>query len=85
MPERIIPATPRMLACMAQMKAAIDPQLEPVEMLALVSQLVGNLIALQDWRSMTSDRAILIVTRNIEAGNQEAMRGVATAGGVANL
>lgn len=76
--------TPRMLACMAKMKAAIDPQLEPMEMLALVSQLVGNLIALQDQRKVTPEMAMIAVSQNIEVGNREAMREVLSAGGEAN-
>jgi hypothetical protein len=41
------------------------------EMLALSAHLVGQLIALQDQRTMTKERAMQIVGRNIEQGNQE--------------
>lgn len=46
------------------------------EMLALAAHLVGQLIALQDQRSMTPDRAMTIVAMNIEQGNGEALAGV---------
>lgn len=83
-PLKTYAPTPRMIACMAKMKAAIDPQLEPMEMLALVSQLVGNLIALQDQRRITPEMAMIVVSQNIEVGNQEAIREVASIGGEAN-
>lgn len=40
------------------------------EMLALTSQLVGKLIALQDQRKYTPDMAMLVVSANIDAGNK---------------
>ena len=46
------------------------------EMLALAAHLVGQLIALQDQRSMTPDRAMAIVAMNIEQGNQEVLDGL---------
>lgn len=47
--------------------------LDAVELLALTSHLVGQLIALQDQRSMTSAMAMQVVTSNIELGNREAV------------
>jgi hypothetical protein len=41
------------------------------EMLAIASQLVGKLIAMQDQRSMTQEIALKIVMVNIEEGNQQ--------------
>lgn len=63
-------------AFLADLKTAMKPyaDLSAAEMLAIVSQLVGNLIALQDQRTMTPDRAMAIVAGNIEIGNQEALR-----------
>lgn len=47
--------------------------LQAQEMLALAAHLVGQLIALQDQQSMTPERAMQIVTANIERGNAEAI------------
>jgi hypothetical protein len=46
------------------------------EMLAVAANLVGKLIALQDQRTMTPDRAMAIVARNIEIGNAQAIETV---------
>ena len=48
-------------------------KLSAVEMLALVSHLVGHLIALQDQRKVTPDLALKLVKENIERGNKEAI------------
>ena len=40
------------------------------EMLAVGANMLGKLIALQDQRTMTNDRAMKIVCANIEMGNQ---------------
>ncbi|MBI1359834.1 MAG: hypothetical protein GC155_06060 [Alphaproteobacteria bacterium] len=74
----------RHIDCMARLKAALDPALDAQEMLALVSQLVGNLIALQDQRKMTPDMAMQLVARNIEIGNAVAIDAVKSAGGAPN-
>lgn len=47
--------------------------LSAAEMLAVASNFVGKLIAMQDQRTMTSERVMLIVSRNIEMGNQQAV------------
>lgn len=39
------------------------------EMLGIAANLVGKLIAMQDQRTMTRDRALAIVSANLEAGN----------------
>ena len=44
-----------------------------IEMLAIASNLVGKLIALQDQRTMTRDTAMEVVIRNIELGNRQAI------------
>lgn len=84
MSKFVIAPTARHLACMAKLKAALDPELAGLEMLALVSQLVGNLVALQDQRKITPEVAMDIVASNIKIGNEEAIRGVAAASGEAN-
>jgi hypothetical protein len=43
------------------------------EMLALAAHLTGQVIALQDQRTMSPQRAMEIVIANLEAGNDEAM------------
>lgn len=40
------------------------------EILAIVSQMTGMVIALQDQRNMTSAQAMQIVMENIKVGNQ---------------
>ena len=47
-----------------------------IEMLAIASNLVGKLIALQDQRTMTRDTAMEVVIRNIELGNRQAVEQV---------
>lgn len=47
------------------------------EMLAIVSQVLGQLIALQGQRTMTPDRAMAIVAANIEEGNRTALADLA--------
>ena len=42
-------------------------------MLALSSHLVGQIIAMQDQKTMTKDRALQIVMRNMEVGNSEVL------------
>ena len=70
----------------ADLKAAIGrhQQLTPDMMLAGASQLVGNLIALQDQRKMTPEMALALVQSNIEVGNREAMAEVLGASGSSN-
>lgn len=46
--------------------------LSKVEVLALASNVVGKLIALQDQRTTTPEIAMNIVIANIEIGNKEA-------------
>ena len=47
--------------------------LNKLEMLVLVSHLVGQLVALQDKELITPDHAMEVVRLNIEQGNQEAV------------
>jgi hypothetical protein len=42
----------------------------PERVLAIAAQVVGQVIALQDQRTMTNERVWQIVLANIEAGNQ---------------
>lgn len=70
--------TPELIAAMDDMKAVLakHSHLSGLQMLAIASQLVGNLIALQDQTRVTSSMAMLLVSRNIEIGNLEAIAGV---------
>jgi hypothetical protein len=43
------------------------------EMLAVAAYTVGQILALQDQRTMTKDRAMEIVFRNLEVGNRDAI------------
>lgn len=52
--------------------------------MAITSQLVGNLVVLQDQRFMTSAEAMEIVGRNIEIGNALVVEQVQAADGVPN-
>jgi hypothetical protein len=47
--------------------------LPPQELLALVSNLLGKMIALQDQRTMSPEEAMEIVASNIHHGNQQIM------------
>lgn len=44
-------------------------ELSSAEVLAVASVMVGQIIALQDQRTMSPEKAIEIVMRNIELGN----------------
>lgn len=52
------------------LKAQMPADMPAQDILAIVSQFVGQLIALQDQRVMTPDMAMQIVSQNIEIGNQ---------------
>jgi hypothetical protein len=54
-------------------------ELTAQEMLAIASQFVGQLIALQDQRSMTPQQVLDLVQGNIEIGNQQVVSGLAGA------
>lgn len=79
---KTVAPTPQVMAFVNDLKAVIQkhPHLDAVEMLAGASQLVGNLIALQDHRTMTNEDAMDIVGANIEAGNLEAIKSVLPSG-----
>jgi hypothetical protein len=52
-------------------------ELSPVEILAVAANMVGKLVALQDQRTMSPDRAMQIVAKNIEAGNKQVLDSLA--------
>lgn len=47
-------------------------KLSAMELLAVASNMVGKLVALQDQRTTTPDKAMEVVARNLEIGNQQA-------------
>jgi len=48
-----------------------EATLTPPELLAIASNMVGKLMAMQDQRTMSRTRAIKIVQKNIEVGNAQ--------------
>ena len=77
------PPTPAQQAFREDMIAAMrkHQQLRPDEMLAVAAYFVGQLIALQDQRKVTPAAALALVSANIEAGNQHAVRDLVEAPG----
>lgn len=73
-------------ALMADLKAAIakHSHLSSEEMLAVVSQLVGNLVALQNQYKYTAAQVLTAVAGNIELGCQQAIAKLMTTTGKAN-
>ena len=69
------PATDDMKALMEDLKAALakNPNVPAIHMLSVVSQLVGNLVALQDQRRYTVDGLMVLVANNIQIGNRTAI------------
>lgn len=80
---RTVQATPVLVAFMDDLKATLGrhTSLDATEILAVASQFVGNLIALQDQRKVTPDMAMELVAKNIERGNAAAIDGLFSAGG----
>lgn len=74
-----IPTSPTYEACRQALVAAIKPYADELGgpgMLAVASMLVGQLIAMQDQRTMNRAMATEIVVRNIENANQEVLDGL---------
>lgn len=58
---------------MEDLKAQMPKDMPSQRILAIVSQFVGQLIALQDGSKITPDMALQIVQENIEVGNRAAL------------
>jgi len=60
---------------MSDLKLALAgyPQMQPMEMLAIVSQLVGNMIALQDQTKYCVTAVMAVVNENMLIGNKVAV------------
>ena len=48
-------------------------KLSALELLAVASNMIGKLVALQDQRSVTPAQAMEVVAKNIERGNQQVL------------
>lgn len=76
---KITTPTPAQLAFRKGLEATIAEHgqtLDAVEILAVLSHLVGQVIAVQDQRAMTPDMAMHLVGTNIEVGNREVVQGL---------
>lgn len=76
MKGRSIQPDARHEAFLAELKAALGnsgKDIDAAELLAISSQFVGMLLAMQDQRTMTIDRAMATIERNIEIGNRTAI------------
>lgn len=49
-------------------------EMTPLELLAVAANMLGKLVALQDRRSTTPDRALEVIMHNLEYGNEQAVR-----------
>ena len=79
MGERIIKPTEKHQAFRNDLIVLLNKHagdLDAKEMLAISAHLVGQIIAMQDQRTITRSIALEIVTRNIEAGNMQAMAAI---------
>lgn len=52
-----------------------------LEMLAIAANVVGKLVAVQDQRTTTSSKAMEIVARNLEIGNEQALQEISNSKG----
>lgn len=55
--------------------------LDAAELLAITAHLVGQLVAMQDQRVMTSEMAMQLIGQNIEQGNREVVQNLLNAPG----
>lgn len=81
MNTKTVAPNPQQLAFRGALEAAIAQHgatLDAVELLAVTSHLVGQLIALQDQRSYTPAMVLQLVQDNIEQGNAEAVNSLLT-------
>jgi hypothetical protein len=73
---RIIEPTPAHEAFLKELQGALGnsgKDLPADQLLAVASQFIGQLIAVQDQRTMTPDKAMEIVAHGIEIGNATAI------------
>jgi hypothetical protein len=53
------------------------------EILAIAANMIGKIVALQDQRTMTRERALELVVHNIEEGNRQVIEELQRSQGVA--
>ncbi len=78
------PPSPAMIKAREAMISALrefGDELSAPDMLAIAAYTVGQLIALQDQRTMTPEAAMAVVTQNVEAGNRHVIEGLAAGAG----
>lgn len=56
-------------------------KLSAAELLAVAANMVGKLVALQDQRTMSPDKAMKIVADNLEAGNMQVLDQIGASAG----
>lgn len=56
-------------------------KLTSLEMLAIAANMLGKLVAMQDQRTVTPDKAMEIVVKNLELGNNQALEQLKSASG----
>lgn len=79
MSERLVSATAKHRQFRDDLCALLKKhagELDAKEMLALSAHLVGQIIALQDQRTVSRTLALEIVGKNIEVGNAEVLKGL---------
>lgn len=70
---------PEHLAMRTAVLEALKPyqeQIDAYEILAIMSHVVGQLVALQDQTRFTADQLMTMVAQNIEQGNAEVVQGL---------
>lgn len=74
--------TPQHEAYLIALKDALNTVLDVPsdQILAVASQYVGMLLAAQDMRTMTPDKGLEIIIRNVEIGNMMVVRHAPVAG-----
>ena len=55
-------------------------KLTGIELLAIAANMVGKLVALQDQRTVTPERAMRVVADNLQCGNQQVLAQLSAAG-----
>lgn len=82
MTEQIIMAKPEHEVVYQELAALIGKHastMSAVEILAVASNMVGKLVAMQDQRKTTPAGAMKIVMKNLEVGNRQAIKHLALA------
>lgn len=83
MSERLVIASPEHEVTMAELARLLAKRtkvgVSAIELLAIASNMVGKLVALQDQRATTTAQAMEVVSRNIEVGNRQVVEALTTA------